>query len=871
MTTNTASDAPSQRRKPVEAGIKLLPFAFPFLRKGQGTSDAAIKFTDEHDLYRLLAESEPGGSYLVSKTGMWHGGIHVTEAGAGQALDLDAGVRCIADGHVIAYRINRTYPVSEVSATDSEATGSAPYSTGFALVRHTMEFPKGTTLTFYSLYMHLQAYDEYANDSKRHKPAYWSTQFQVSEFAKDAPTPSGNGQSASVEQQGLRVRANHPHGKVLGILPQGTSVCIGEREKGWGRIRDLHGASLYPPVAGGFVAPSAAVGGWIFLGNENGGPLVREVMPDESFDRVVFPSSTAAQPGDSGTGVSIKAGELVGHLGRYESLNQCTTGTRMVHIEVFCDDSIDAFIKKNREWVEKHGPHPEDWAALGLSAEPTILRIAPKTKLYAEHDKEGANAPMTDVIQVYSLAELARDKNRQFTEAKEDKYLGRKMNWWRVESADALGRPIDGWVREYNHASGRVTREFAQKWVDFQCLADAHDPAHTIFATSQAWVDYASGADVPDPAALARLSPLMGGKVYRALFAKGDGGHAADDLCNAAASDAGHYPWLMQASSRLIVKHESEWAKPGKWKQLIAELEKQTGPKAQHAEELKRIDALAWWDEVKAGVPGFPGPDVFHIHPIGLVGNFSLPGALKCARCGSDLTISAAVLQQIFAKVSNEDASGFATELNAAFSKYEIDSCHRVAHFLGQCEVECGGFTAFREDLRYRDGNRLWDIYRSALIAGLKRIHPKWSMLQMEQHTKTHLVNNDTELGIVLFGDKTNPSLDYRGRGLLHLTWHENYAQYSSASNVDVVSNPLKLESDRQVATDSSAWYWSNRGISQAADRNDAKSVTKKIKPALKDFERRKSAAKLAFATINQGRNPCKQEWDSTLKGENGW
>jgi hypothetical protein len=174
------------------------------------------------------------------------------------------------------------------------------------------------------------------------------------------------------------------------------------------------------------------------------------------------------------------------------------------------------------------------------------------------------------------------------------------VSWWHVENANALGNPIDGWVREYNHASGRVTREFAQTWIDFQCLADTHDPAHTIFATSKAWADYANGADVPGAAALDKLSPLMGGKVYRALFAKGDGSHAADDLCNAGASDAGHYPWLMQASSRLIVKHESEWANPEKWKQLIAELEKQTGPKPQHAEELKRIDKLTWWDEVKA-------------------------------------------------------------------------------------------------------------------------------------------------------------------------------------------------------------------------------------------------------------------------------
>ncbi|OXC78173.1 Secretion activator protein [Caballeronia sordidicola] len=593
----------------------------------------------------------------------------MTDAGAGQTLDLDAGVRCIADGHVIAYRINQTYPVSEVSGAHSEATAPAPYSTGFALVRHAMEFPRGTTLTFYSLYMHLQAYEDYTNDSKRQKPAYWTTQFQVTEFAKDTPAASRTGQPAEAGQEGLRVRQKPPHGSPIGLLPQGASVSIGERQKGWGRISELHGSSLYAPVAGGFVEPSAAVGGWIFLGNENGGPLVQEVMPDTSFDRVIFPLSAVSKAVDSGPGVPIKAGELIGHLGRYDSLNQRTAGTRMVHIEVFCDDSIVSFITQGRAWVEEHGPHPKDWPALGLSAEPAILRIAPKTKLYPVHDKdgEGADAPLTDVIQVYALAELGRDKSKQFTEPQQDASLGRKVNWWHVENADALGNPIDGWVREYNHASGRVTREFGQKWIDFQCLADTHDPAHTIFATSQAWVDYASGADVPGAAGLDKLSPLMGEKVYRALFAKGDGSHAADDLCNAAASDAGHYPWLMQASSRLIVKHESEWANPEKWKQLIAELEKQTGPKPQHAEELKRIDRLTWWDEVKAGVAEFPGPEVFHIHPIGFVGNF----ASDCDCATKFKKISAIILRHEGGYVNRADDKGGATNHGIAWNTWQ--------------------------------------------------------------------------------------------------------------------------------------------------------------------------------------------------------
>jgi len=803
MTTKTAPKAPSPAAKAADTRVKQLPFAFPFLRKGQGKSDASAKFTDEHDVYRLLAEREPSGSYLVSKTGMWHGGIHVTEAGAGQALDLDAGVRCIADGHVIAYRINQTYPVSEVSASGSEATVPAPYSTGFALVRHSMEFPKGTTLTFYSLYMHLQAYEDYANDSKRQKPAYWSTQFQVTEFAKDTPTASKTGQPAETGQEGLRVRQSPPHSSVIALLPQGASVSIGERKKSWGRISDLHGSSLYAPVAGGFVEPSAAVGGWIFLGNENGGPLVREVMPDASFERVMFPSSTASQTGDSSPGVPIKAGELIGHLGRYDSLNQCTAGTRMVHIEVFCDDSIDSFIQQGRAWIEEHSPHPKAWAALGLPAEPTILRIAPKTKLYQDHDKdrEGANAPLTDVIQVYSFAELGRDKKRQFTEAQPDARLERKVSWWHVENANALGNPIEGWVREYNHASGRVTREFAQAWIDFQCLADTHDPAHTIFATSKAWADYASGADVPGAAALDKLSPLMGGKVYRALFAKGDGSHAADDLCNAGASDAGHYPWLMQASSRLIVKHESEWANPEKWKQLIAELEKQTGPKPQHAEELKRIDKLTWWDEVKAGVPGFPGPEVFHIHPVGLVGNFKC----SCNCINVDAFLQAYEAEhasfetgtQSLDATSKENLQILIQGILDYYGKYENGKCSvpYIAYMLG---------TARLETKKYHKDVKKFIYFEPTTEGGSTSYFNKYDpvLADTEKRRQRAKDNGNTQQG---------DGYTYRGRGYVQVTWKNNYQAVGERIGVDLAQEP-----DRMLEPEIAAWatvYGMEKGL----------------------------------------------------------
>src|ERR1700712_2767108 len=88
-----------------------LPFAYPFKKGDQK------EFADEHDFHKLLAD-ESTGYFPVSASGMWHGGIHVSADGAGKQLDLKYGVRCIAKGEVVAYRIDSVYPVTELPAQE---------------------------------------------------------------------------------------------------------------------------------------------------------------------------------------------------------------------------------------------------------------------------------------------------------------------------------------------------------------------------------------------------------------------------------------------------------------------------------------------------------------------------------------------------------------------------------------------------------------------------------------------------------------------------------------------------------------------------------------------------------------------------------
>ncbi|MEW6344893.1 MAG: glycosyl hydrolase 108 family protein [Paraburkholderia sp.] len=674
MTNKPAPHKPQTPQPPQPPALTQLAFAFPFQRKVQSNAGASAQFTDEHDIYRLLAASEPSGAYLVSRRGMWHGGIHITEGGAGQALDLDAGLRCIADGVLIAYRANNDYPVSDVALAGSDAPFQAPYSTGFALVRHEMEFPRGTKLTFYSLYMHLMSSADYDNYPKRQKPAYWSREWQITQYAQDKPQPGRGGQAADPAQTGLHVRKT-PGGSILGILPQGASVSIGKTETVhggmWGQLTDLGGATLYAPEAGGYVAPAVAVNSWIFLGAQNGGPVAKESIPESMFDRVIVTTDracTASDPKGAGGGIPVKAGDPIGHLGRYDSLTECSGGTRMAHIEVFCGEGIQQFINAGNIWVDANVGNADPWSELGLSPEPAILRVDRGTTLYHDHanGQSGKNPKQTDVIQVCQFAALPQDDAHMFME-KDNGNDGYKRRWWKVDSADVQRNPISGWVREQSFEGGVVTRENAQSWIDFECHNEDHDPTHTIFATTADYVDYALGGDTPGAGSLGKLSPLMVA-LYRALYPTGDGMRAADDLCNLGQGALGSgFPWAAFRASRLIPKHESEWANPAKWQALVSAIEERTGPKAEHEEEKKRIAKLVWWDEVAAGVPGFPGSDVYHINPIGLVGNF-----IESCDCAARFKkISKIILRHEGGYVNRSDDKGGPTNHGIAWATWQ--------------------------------------------------------------------------------------------------------------------------------------------------------------------------------------------------------
>ncbi|MGZ7456144.1 M23 family metallopeptidase [Pseudomonas sp. Ma2-10] len=154
-----ASPAAAPASSPNEGPTPLMNFQYPF-RKADGK-----QFTDAEDVYKAL-ESEKSGHYLLGSNRFWHGGIHISDASAPQCV-LNEPIRCMADGEVVAYRLNDDY----LESTFGDNEKKLKYSNSFCLVRHEYKSApnpeegsnkgKQNTLNFYSLYMHLLPYQRY--------------------------------------------------------------------------------------------------------------------------------------------------------------------------------------------------------------------------------------------------------------------------------------------------------------------------------------------------------------------------------------------------------------------------------------------------------------------------------------------------------------------------------------------------------------------------------------------------------------------------------------------------------------------------------------------------------------------------------------
>ncbi|AUT64247.1 glycoside hydrolase family 24 protein [Paraburkholderia terrae] len=472
--------------------------------------------------------------------------------------------------------------------------------------------------------------------------------------------------------QGVRI-LDRADGTVIGLLPRGGELnVVGSAVAGWAQIAKILKGSPVAAVAGATPDPRA-VTGWVNL------DALDVVVDPKPLDTVVvLDKPYPVKAGD----VMGYLGEY--QNSSHSQVMPPTPKRSLLHVEVFSGAQIESFISKSQDRAKKlpesgrtllviqqgaklvKCPDPQSNAQLaGLKLElakgdpgkgcwakvqptrsgpqsvgrvrgraPQVSKTPVGSPLWVERQYAGkvagavvhtwsdfplqiasAQGPAVGYQQVLSRAQLEQSTDNG--KAVDDQDKG-GAQWWSIAAGNADGSTILGWVCEKDHPDTQWQSPWA--WPGFDTVDTTSIPLLDLYRRNLFEAKQLLDGEEEEfsvVAATVNAGPLIG-KLEKAAKRQGDGN---GNVTPADLKNALTVPWLAEAVSHLIVRYESEWGGDmRKWEGLS----KLMGDgKYVWQAELERIKRLQWWDAVKA-VKGFPaGPEVWHIHPIGLIGNFT--------------------------------------------------------------------------------------------------------------------------------------------------------------------------------------------------------------------------------------------------------
>jgi len=901
-----------------ETTSKVEKWSYPF--KVGGAEE-----TDPQQYYKALAKAKDG-FYPLGSNGLWHGGVHFDEA-TGLVGDK-AEVRCIADGEVVAYRIDEVYPKSDFGSTHSV------FSTGFVLVKHRLEVPvppapapapgaqpaaaaPAPSLTFFSLYMHLLDWDTYKLNPSLKRPDFWgkglyqvkasapdsslgirvrsgnSIQFPVlavlpcgtTVLTKPAPatqnwleiisvTPEFPGLAANTgwvfkgqmkrlsgdqylvgkdakdplpgEQKGANIRSAYTNGQPIGFLPAGTQIKLGDEQtpNKFRKLVEIVSGQSTPMLSPG---ADGKLPGYVWLDS-----LEPKNEPKSPRGEVVPLTPT----------YKIRAGEVLGHVGKYQNHTDAAP-KNLLHLEVFSCEDVKAFTELSKSK-----------AASLPAAEKTLLKIQ-KNSLLITHVQgmSATNPPKAadankvvdyDFFVPVSVLEALPAEKKIKAPIVMDGATTYTL-WWRLDGllCDADGNEINGWFAEPDIT---LSRHSPFEWEGFTFIEETVSNVDNLAAflhaqeslTEQERATYLPNVVNADDS-------LAKKRLYKILDKDGDSKLKPEEITAALGK-----PWFSQPISQMVTRYESEWQyKAEKWDALDELMgHSDSDPHKGWVEEKARIENLSWWDKL-VGQQGITSDiNVQHIHPVGLVSSFLRSGSSKCKKCGKNIALTPQFMRKIVApSVSDGFIKDFADTANVLFWKYGITTCSQVALILGQGKVETQRFTKFRENLNYSRATftptSLFALAPTAINNGFIRKGLNLTNQQKLQYIDDHLLGNDPAYGQHSFGSSDYPNNDYRGRGLLHLTFYETYRRCADAIGIRIDATPSLAETDVNAIVASGCWFWKINNIGIIADDTSLdidlkiKNVTRKINTGLDQLANRKIFSKEIIALINSDFGGC--------------
>jgi lysozyme family protein len=354
------------------------------------------------------------GFFPLGVNGFPHGGVHFGNASK-PALDQAGGVRCIADGEIVAHKIDDAYPHLQFS--DGKW---AAYSTGFVLVRHSLTMPPGPDSRgpqpadeshhIYSLYMHMADWVTYLADVQRPRPFWWDVDaYSVSGKDRQSAAPDGRagatGAFVWTEPMARKKKGQYNTGQQVGFLPQGCEVIVGEKRGQWGHIQSITEGGMISPTSGGEFGLDDASVPW--KASHERTVARAAVTPEGDWGWVLLPGLQATkEPKKIGQVVTpnppihVKAGTSLGQLGEYQDYERAnhlppTPRRSLLHLEVFADDSFSAFLTKSRQRAAELPAGQKTHLVIAVGAR-LVQSVASADRKLGEHDPVAKVTPTED-------------------------------------------------------------------------------------------------------------------------------------------------------------------------------------------------------------------------------------------------------------------------------------------------------------------------------------------------------------------------------------------------------------------------------------------------------------------------------------------
>ncbi|HGM9954526.1 TPA: hypothetical protein ACKREX_000842 [Providencia stuartii] len=609
-----AGNQPADEKKEEKTGAKLIKIVYPIPKNERGQ-----EFSNLDDIMAHL-NGESTGSYLLGRNGMWHSGIHITNATTpwcalsakkfeersvfAGAYTGEQSIRCMADGEIIAYRINKEYQ------TIPWKNFILQLSASFVLVRHTLQLgdSERSRLRFYTLYMHLAPHSAY---QKEETTPVWKLQNTLNAYPAVWREQPKTPRSTTLAKGSLVEWSPEKSETKLTITKKNQS-----REYGLVTVKSNEGSRQQV---------------WILVDNNNiarhdenditpswwKGFRLAPAQDVMEFDKVV----------SLNTPIAIKAGDSIGHMGFYQAPKEQGIESRyQVHIECIShDDNLPQFLK-----------NPD---AVGIN-DPYYLKCLPGLMLW---EKKGENEfvkteRITKWESLHKLSELKIETDKQ-----QQKYyfLPEHLGYFpkQIDISDTDKDKIGSLIKRVEEIQADETKQAEYQNITrlalFLSRYDLEKIGFRALTSETKTFDYLNGYIQPKATyisaifdtilAEAKVSPRPEKGIiahnYQRLINKIKGS-ATEHYNPEEYRRAFHNPMFSHIVNKTIVKHPSDWyykKNDSVWQNFLNMLSEEAPLWRSYSEEF--LDGMVWMQDVTSEKLG---PEVWHMHPLVFLDSFKI-------------------------------------------------------------------------------------------------------------------------------------------------------------------------------------------------------------------------------------------------------